>query len=81
MATMRVAEVEISVAVNPSSVPETTTDAIIKTSVRPAGMAFLRIFSTNLPRIISLFGNCESRKPGTPIVNILMRDTWLGTSG
>ena len=81
MAIMRVAEVEMSVAVNPNSVPDTTIVAIIKTSASPAGIAFLRIFSTNLPRIISLFGSCESKKPGTPIVNMLMRDIWLGTSG
>lgn len=52
-----------------------------KKSVSAAGQGRVRMFVIKWPAIRFLFGISESRKPGIPIVNILISEIWDGSSG
>ena len=75
------AAVEISSEPTANSWPKTTSVATIKKSVSAAGRARVRMFVIKWPAIRFLFGISESRKPGIPIVNILISEIWDGSSG
>ena len=81
MASSTVAAVEISSEPTANSWPKTTSVATIKKSVSAAGRARVRMFVIKWPAIRFLFGISESRKPGIPIVNILISEIWDGSSG
>ena len=73
--------VEISVDGKAKIEPSNTIVATKTTSAKPPGIARFKILLTKLPRIKSWFGACESKKPGIPIVNILISEICAGISG
>ena len=67
--------------VSPSHNLKLISASTIITLVSAAGIAFFKILIMKFPRIKSLFGICAKKKLGTPIVNIVTNETWVGKSG
>ena len=72
---------EISSDATPKVRPNTTSAPTASTSVSPAGSAFKKYVGQEMSLDHLFVGLERQEEGGTPMVNILISDTWEGSSG
>ena len=81
IASNMVAAVAISSDGSPNTLPHTTSAAIARASVSPAGRAFKNTFLRNFPSILLPLDSMARKNAGIPILNMLISDICDGSSG